>query len=163
MKFLGFYNVVLVAHYASLASATVVGIVGYNLAQTNRFSFMNLLQHSYVRKTNKTQIRIIIKFSSKKMKTVGAQRFRYSKFVEINIGSKKDITFRQLSYKKRDEDGEESNQRIAGRSGDTALIFLISGHFDVSTISPFLSPGVLHQPVVLALFSSISNRKNTMI
>ena len=53
---------------------------------------------------------------------------------------------------------------VTGCGGDAAVILAVAGNFDVSLISPFLTPRVLHEPVVLATFvRSIANNQDTMI
>lgn len=56
-----------------------------------------------------------------------------------------------------------SNKWIAGASGDTTLVVFVPGHHYVTFHSPASSPGVLDQPVILALIGSIANDQNTMI
>ena len=55
-----------------------------------------------------------------------------------------------------------SNKWIAGDGGDSTLVVFVSGHHDITLHSPPSSPGVLDQPVVLALIGSIANDENSM-
>jgi len=55
------------------------------------------------------------------------------------------------------------SSRITGGGGDTALVALISRHLDVTLLTPGRAPGVLHQPIVLTVLSTITNRGHTMI
>ena len=52
---------------------------------------------------------------------------------------------------------------VAGRRGDAALVVLVSGHHDVALHSPASTPGVLDEPVVLALVSSIPDYQHSMV
>ena len=56
-----------------------------------------------------------------------------------------------------------SNKWIASQCGDSTLVVFVPGHQDVTFHSPASSPGVLDQPVVLALVSSITNNKYSVV
>ena len=56
-----------------------------------------------------------------------------------------------------------SNKRIAGFRGNSTLIILVPRHHDVAFHSPACSPGVLDQPIVLAIICTVPNNKNTMV
>jgi len=56
-----------------------------------------------------------------------------------------------------------SNKRIAGFRGNSTLIILVPRHHDVAFHPPACSPGVLDQPIVLAIICTVPNNKNTMV
>ena len=49
------------------------------------------------------------------------------------------------------------DDRVAGLGGNAAGVLLVSGHLDVSLLSPGGAPAVLHQPVVLVLLGAVTN------
>ena len=55
------------------------------------------------------------------------------------------------------------NQWVAGRASNSTLIFAVTGHLDVSAISPGCSPRVLDDPIITFLVGTIANSQNTMI
>ena len=55
------------------------------------------------------------------------------------------------------------NKRIAGICGNSTLIILVPRHHDVAFHSPLFSPGVLDQPIVLAIICTVPNNENTMV
>lgn len=55
------------------------------------------------------------------------------------------------------------NEWIRGIGNDTALVFLIASHLDISVLSPGGSPGVLHQPVVDTVLGSITYGESSVI
>ena len=55
------------------------------------------------------------------------------------------------------------NKRIAGFRGNSTLIILVPRHHDVAFHSPRCVPGVLDQPIVLAIIYTVPNNKNTMV
>ena len=62
--------------------------------------------------------------------------------------------------------GSLLNQRVAGRTGNSALIFAIAGHSDVALITPSWSPRVLDKPVItvfIVIVATVSHGQNTMV
>jgi hypothetical protein len=57
----------------------------------------------------------------------------------------------------------ELDEGVAGGTGDSTLVVLISGHFDEPTISPSRSPGILDQPVVLPVLGPIPNAEDPVV
>ena len=43
------------------------------------------------------------------------------------------------------------DDRVDSVGSDTAVVLLVSGHLDVTVVSPGLRPGVLHEVVVFAI------------
>ena len=58
---------------------------------------------------------------------------------------------------------EKLHQWIAGAGSDSTLVIPISRHHNVTFHSPAGPPRVFHQPVVVALISTITNYENTMV
>jgi len=52
---------------------------------------------------------------------------------------------------------------IRSRSGNTAIVVSVSGHFNVTSITPRSTPGVLDQPKVLAAFGTKTNSQNSVV
>ena len=56
------------------------------------------------------------------------------------------------------------DERVAGRGGDTAVVLLVTGHLDVTLVTPGLAPAVLHEPVVLAVIGrAVANDEDTVV
>lgn len=55
------------------------------------------------------------------------------------------------------------NQRIASSSGNSAMILTVTSNFDITTVTPFFTPGVLDEPVVFTLITSVTNDQNSVI
>ena len=51
----------------------------------------------------------------------------------------------------------ELNKWVTSTGSDSTLVVLVPRHHNVTFHAPALSPGVLHQPVVLSLVCSITN------
>jgi len=63
-----------------------------------------------------------------------------------------------------DKEVSRSALWLAGLHLDTADTFSIDhGDLDVTLVTPGFAPGVLHEPVVLAVVSSITNAENTVV
>lgn len=52
---------------------------------------------------------------------------------------------------------------VASRGGDTALVLFVSAHPDVAILSPACTPGVLDQPVSLAIVAAIADSEDTVV
>ena len=53
---------------------------------------------------------------------------------------------------------------VAGLSGDTTVVLPVTGHQDISLISPLRPPAVLHDVVLLEeLLSAVANSQHTMV
>ena len=57
-----------------------------------------------------------------------------------------------------------SNDRVGGHASNTAHVVLVLGQLEVSLVSPHGVPGVLDDPVLLALLvDAIANGKDSMV
>ena len=54
-------------------------------------------------------------------------------------------------------------KRVGGLGGDTTLVLLVADHLDVSLVAPGRSPGVLHEPVVLATVRAVPDRQHAVV
>lgn len=52
---------------------------------------------------------------------------------------------------------------IAGASGDTTLVALVTRHHDVSLHSPGGTPAVLHEPIILSILCAIADDEDTVV
>uniref|UniRef100_A0A182N3W3 Uncharacterized protein n=1 Tax=Anopheles dirus TaxID=7168 RepID=A0A182N3W3_9DIPT len=52
----------------------------------------------------------------------------------------------------------------AGGGGDTAVVVAVTCHLHIALVAPGGAPGVLHQPVVLALLArAVTDRQHTVV
>lgn len=55
------------------------------------------------------------------------------------------------------------NSRVRGGGGDAALVVCVAGHVDVALEAPAAAPGVLDEPVVLAVQGAIAGGEHAVV